>query len=138
MKSTSLTNPLQIAVVTAGPEFGRVGFTFCLGQYDRHAMSGYQDRDLGLDLDTVRDWGAAAVVTLLEQKELSLLRVERLGKEVLRRKMRWFHLPSLTCQFQTSDSSKSGVAPVKNCVRCCVAGSTWWSIAAEGLGVLGR
>jgi ADP-ribosyl-[dinitrogen reductase] hydrolase len=56
-------------------------------------MSGYQDRDLALDLDTVRDWGAAAVVTLLEEKELSLLRVERLGKEVLRRKMRWFHLP---------------------------------------------
>jgi ADP-ribosyl-[dinitrogen reductase] hydrolase len=93
MKRTSLTHPLQIAVVTAGPEFGRVGITFCPGQYDRHAMSGYQDRDLALDLDTVRDWGAAAVVTLLEQKELSLLRVERLGKEVLRRKMRWFHLP---------------------------------------------
>src|SRR5215467_68056 len=93
MKRTSLTHPLQIAVVTAGREFGRVGITFCPGKHDRHAMSGYWDRDLSLDLDTVRDWGAAAVITLLEQKELSLLRVERLGEEVLRRKMRWFHLP---------------------------------------------
>ena len=56
-------------------------------------MSGYWDRELALDLDTVRDWGAAAVVTLLEPKELTLLRVERLGEEVLRRNMRWFHLP---------------------------------------------
>jgi ADP-ribosyl-[dinitrogen reductase] hydrolase len=56
-------------------------------------MSGEWDRDLGLDLDTVRDWGAAAVVTLLESEELTLLRVERLGEEVLRRNMLWFHLP---------------------------------------------
>lgn len=40
-----------------------------------------------------RDWGAAAVVTLLEPKELVLLRVERLGEEILRRNMLWFHLP---------------------------------------------
>jgi ADP-ribosyl-[dinitrogen reductase] hydrolase len=56
-------------------------------------MSGYWDRDLAVDLDAIRDWGAAAVVTLVEQKELTLLRVERLGEEVLRRKMLWFHLP---------------------------------------------
>jgi ADP-ribosyl-[dinitrogen reductase] hydrolase len=93
MKKTSVSHPLQIAAVTAGSEFGRVGITFCPGKYDRHAMTGEWDRDLALDLDTVRDWGAAAVVTLLEPKELTLLRVERLGEEVLRRNMLWFHLP---------------------------------------------
>lgn len=93
MKRTSLTHPLQIATVTAGTEFGRVGITFCPGKYDRHAMTGEWNRDLALDLDTVRDWGAAAVITLLEPKELTLLRVERLGAEVLRRNMLWFHLP---------------------------------------------
>jgi len=56
-------------------------------------MSGAWDRDLSRDLDAIRDWGAAAVVTLLEPKELTLLRVERLGEEVLRRNMLWFHLP---------------------------------------------
>ncbi len=56
-------------------------------------MSGEWDRDLALDLDKVRDWGAAAVITLLEPKELVLLRVERLGEEILRRNMLWFHLP---------------------------------------------
>jgi ADP-ribosyl-[dinitrogen reductase] hydrolase len=93
MKRTSLTHPLQIAVVSAGVKFGRVGITFCPGKYDPYGMSGEWDRDLALDLDAVRDWGAAAVVTLLEPRELTLLRVERLGEEVLRRNMLWFHLP---------------------------------------------
>jgi ADP-ribosyl-[dinitrogen reductase] hydrolase len=56
-------------------------------------MSGAWDRDLMLDLDAISDWGAAAVVTLLEPEELMLLRVESLGQEVLRRNMLWFHLP---------------------------------------------
>jgi ADP-ribosyl-[dinitrogen reductase] hydrolase len=60
---------------------------------DPYGMSGAWDRDLSLDLDTIRNWGAAAIVTLLEPEELTLLRVERLGEEVLRRNMLWFHLP---------------------------------------------
>jgi ADP-ribosyl-[dinitrogen reductase] hydrolase len=93
MKKTSLTHPLQIAAVSPGSNFGRIGITFCPGKYDPDAMTGEWDRDLSIDLDTVRDWGAAAVLTLLEPKELVLLRVERLGEEVLRRNMLWFHLP---------------------------------------------
>jgi ADP-ribosyl-[dinitrogen reductase] hydrolase len=90
---TSISHPLRIAVVTAGPKFGRIGVTFCPGKYDPHATTGGWDRDLNRDLDTIRDWGATAVVTLLEPDELTLLRVERLGEEVLRRNMLWFHLP---------------------------------------------
>jgi ADP-ribosyl-[dinitrogen reductase] hydrolase len=93
LKKTSLTHPLQIAAVAAGAGFGRVGITLCPGKCDRHAMSGEWERDLVVDLDAVRDWGAAAVVTLVEPKELTLLKVERLGEEVLRRNMLWFHLP---------------------------------------------
>jgi ADP-ribosyl-[dinitrogen reductase] hydrolase len=92
-KRTSLTHPLEIAALSAGPTFGRVGITFCPGKYDRHAMSGYWERDLSRDLDAIRDWGAVAVVTLVEPNELVALRVEHLGGEVLRRKMLWFHLP---------------------------------------------
>jgi ADP-ribosyl-[dinitrogen reductase] hydrolase len=90
---TSLTHPLQIAAISTRPGFGRVGITFCPGKYDRQAMSGYWDRNLDLDLDAIRDWGAAAVVTLLEAKEFALLRVKRRGEEVVRRNMSWFHLP---------------------------------------------
>lgn len=93
MRRTSVTHPLQIAAVTAGPEFGRIGITFCPGKVDPHAMTGAWDRDLAVDLDKVRDWGAQAVVTLVEREELRLLRVENLGDEVMRRGMRWLHLP---------------------------------------------
>ena len=91
---TSVSHPLQIATIAPGVSgFGRVGVTFCPGKYDPHAMSGAWDRDLGADLDAIRDWGAAAIVTLIEPKELTLLKVERLGEEVVRRNMLWFHLP---------------------------------------------
>jgi protein-tyrosine phosphatase len=91
---TSVSHPLQIAAVVSGvPGHGRVGLTFCPGKHDPFAVSGGWDRDLARDLDTVRDWGAVAVVTLLEPKELTLLRAERLGEEVRRRNMLWFHLP---------------------------------------------
>jgi ADP-ribosyl-[dinitrogen reductase] hydrolase len=93
MKRTSITHPLEIATITTGAGFGRIGITFCPGKYDSHAMSGYWDRNLHFDLDLIRDWGAAAVVTLLEAREFVLLRVERLGDEVRRRDMSWFHLP---------------------------------------------
>jgi ADP-ribosyl-[dinitrogen reductase] hydrolase len=56
-------------------------------------MSGEWARDLSGDLNAIRDWGAAAVVTLLEREELEPLRVKDLGEEVSRRNMLWFHLP---------------------------------------------
>ncbi|ABD85997.1 ADP-ribosylglycohydrolase family protein [Rhodopseudomonas palustris] len=90
---TSASHPLQIAAVAGGPGCGRVGLTFCPGKYDPYAASGAWKRDLASDLDLIRDWGAAAVVTLVEQRELAMLRVETLGEEVLRRQMAWFHLP---------------------------------------------
>ena len=90
---TSVDHPLKIAAVSAGPKYGRVGLTLCPGKYDPHGMSGAWDRDLALDLDSIREWGAAAVVTLVEPHELTLLRVETLGQEVLCRDMQWFHLP---------------------------------------------
>src|ERR1700676_1462494 len=83
MKRTSLTHPLQIAIVSAGPDFGRVGITFCPGKYDRHAMTGEGVRDLSLDLDRVRDWGAAAVVTLLEPDEVVIDQFDRDCREII-------------------------------------------------------
>jgi hypothetical protein len=131
LKRTSLTHPLQIAAVTAGAGFGRVGITLCPGKCDGHAMSGEWERDLAVDLDAVRNWGAAAVITLVEPKELALLKVERLGDEVLRRNMAWSISPSLMCQFRTKDLKTSGRSPAKRFARSCAVGVTCWSIAAE-------
>ncbi len=88
---TSLTHPLQIAEVPAAA--GAIGITFCPGKQQRSAFSGQWCRDLAIDLDTIRDWGAAAVVTLVEEHELISLKVQHLGSAVQARHMAWHHLP---------------------------------------------
>ncbi len=88
---TSLTHPLQIAEVPAAN--GTIGITFCPGKQRRSAFSGQWSRDLEIDLDAIHDWGAAAVVTLVEDHELTSLEVEQLGAEVQARHMAWHHLP---------------------------------------------
>lgn len=109
-KKTSVTHPLRIDAVSAGDIFGRIGITFCPGKHDRTAMSGHWDRDLGLDLNAIRDWGAGAVVTLVEAHELVDLRVERLGEEVARRGMRWLHLPIVDVSTPDGDFERQWVA----------------------------
>lgn len=92
MNRTSLTHPLQIAEVCAAPGQGRIGITFCPGKIQPGALTGAWARDLDIDLDAVRDWGASAVVTLVEPHELSALKVERIGEAVSARHMDWLHL----------------------------------------------
>ena len=90
---TSQSHPLQIATVKPGKDTGRIGITFCPGKVQPGAMSGSWNRNLGLDLDAIADWGAVAVVTLVENHELSTLKVTDMGRQVRARHMDWFHLP---------------------------------------------
>ncbi len=90
---TSESDPLRIAEVAAGPNQGRVGITLCPGKVDAAAMSGAWDRDLDLDMREIARWGASAVVTLITNREMELLRVERLGDAAAAHRMEWWHLP---------------------------------------------
>jgi len=84
---------LQIAVVSAGPGLGRIGITFCPGKKQGAAQTGSWDRDVCIDVEVIRRWGAAVVVTLVEKHELVSLKVPILGDEIRRRHMEWLHLP---------------------------------------------
>lgn len=90
---TSITHPLRIAEVSAGPGLGKVGLTFCPGKKQPGAATGQWDRDIGLDLDVIAQWGAAAVVTLVEKHEMERLGVTGLKAEVEARHMEWHHYP---------------------------------------------
>ncbi len=92
---TSATHPLQIAHVNiAGTCIGgRIGMTFCPGKRDLNAMTGAWERDLGSDLQTIANWGASALVTLMEDHELELLAVPELGQRTVSLGMAWVHLP---------------------------------------------
>ena len=89
---TSETHPLRIEPVTA-PGGGLIGMTFCPGKVQPGGLGGNWRRDLALDLDAIRDWGAVAVVTLMEEHELTRYRVAAMGEEVRARGMAWLHLP---------------------------------------------
>jgi hypothetical protein len=90
---TSQTHPLQIAEVSAGAAYGRIGITFCPGKHDFLASTGVWERDLLLDLDAVSAWGAKLVLTLVEPAELRALKVPHLGKEIQSRGIEWRHMP---------------------------------------------
>lgn len=93
MNRTSLTHPLQIAVVQPGPGLGRIGITFCPGKHQLASATGSWARDLAIDVRAIADWGAAAVLTLVEHHELKALKVEGLGTAVEGRSMDWLHAP---------------------------------------------
>ncbi|WP_221234573.1 ADP-ribosylglycohydrolase family protein [Sphingomonas aerophila] len=90
---TSVSHPLLIAAVPAGAGMGRVGITFCPGKKQPSAFTGCWDRDLDTDVAAIAAWGAVAVVTLVEDHELTSLSVEGLGDAVRARHMDWLHLP---------------------------------------------
>jgi len=90
---TSQTHPLQIAEVSAGKGYGRIGITFCPGKLDRFAATGAWHRDLTLDLDAIVAWGATLILTLLEPLEMRELNVPDLGQAIQARGIAWHHLP---------------------------------------------
>jgi ADP-ribosyl-[dinitrogen reductase] hydrolase len=93
MIRTSSSHPLQIASLRPFEGMGRIGVTFCPGKSQPFAATGAWDRQLDVDLDAIVNWGAAAVVTLVEAAELKELGVPNLGAEVIARHMDWLHLP---------------------------------------------
>jgi ADP-ribosyl-[dinitrogen reductase] hydrolase len=83
----------MIAEVRARPEHGLIGITLCPGKQQHSAMSGSWARDLAMDLDRIRQWGVAAVVSLIEDHEMAELGAADLGPAVRARHMAWYHLP---------------------------------------------
>ena len=90
---TSESHPLRIAEVECGSTFGTLGITFCPGKQGPSLFGAPWRRNLGLDLDVIKAWGAVAVVTLVETEELQMLGVPDIGDRVRERSMSWLHLP---------------------------------------------
>jgi ADP-ribosylglycohydrolase/protein-tyrosine phosphatase len=70
-----------------------MGLTFCPGKRGEAVFGEDWDRDLSTDLGVIREWGATAVVTLMEWHELQMLGVGALGEAVEGMGMHWMHLP---------------------------------------------
>jgi len=86
----SVSSPLHIAEVRLEQGGGSLGLTLCPGKKD---VSRSWNRDLSTDLRAIRAWGATTVVTLIEDHEFRLLKIESLADDVLALDMSWVHLP---------------------------------------------
>ena len=82
-KRTSKSDPLQIATVKApGIGTGSIGLTLCPGKKDTQSLTGIWHRDLAIDIAAIKEWGAVAVVCLMEAFELEMLKVPELPAAV--------------------------------------------------------
>ncbi len=88
---TSDSDPLRIDAVPAAA--GAIGISFCPGKHAPRLDGGVWRRDLDADLARIRDWGAVAVLTLIEGHEFDALRVTELPRRVAQAGMDWHHLP---------------------------------------------
>ena len=81
MVRTSITHPLRIDDLPLGN--GRLGITFCPGKKGDSVFGAAWDRDLDLDMDAIKGWGANAVLSLIEDYEFEMLGVPKLGEAAL-------------------------------------------------------
>jgi ADP-ribosyl-[dinitrogen reductase] hydrolase len=92
-------SPLRIGEASVPETGGVIGMTLCPGKKGPSTLSGLLwDRDLGVDLERIRRWGAEAVVTLMERRELEELQVGHMGDAVTATGLLWFHLPIVDTQ----------------------------------------
>lgn len=73
---TSLSDPLRIDEVIVPFYEGRIGLTLCPGKVGPSGLGPIWTRDLKLDFAAIREWGASAVVTLMEADEMEAFNVD--------------------------------------------------------------
>jgi len=93
MVYTSHTHPLRIDDVAIPGVQGTIGITLCPGKVQRDAISGAWDRNLRIDIQAVKSWGATAWLNLLTRKEMLNLKVKDLEVAVKESGIRYYRLP---------------------------------------------
>jgi len=93
MPYTSHTHPLRIDDVDIPGVPGTIGITLCPGKVQSGAVSGSWERDLSIDMQVVKSWGATAWLNLLTRKEMLNLKVKDLEVAVKESGIRYHCLP---------------------------------------------
>jgi ADP-ribosyl-[dinitrogen reductase] hydrolase len=85
--------PLEITSVAIPGIKGLIGICSCPGLKDEPTRFDLNGESLIADLVTIHNWGAAALVSLLDESEFSTLGMKELPKKAKQLGMTWFHLP---------------------------------------------
>lgn len=84
---------MEISTLPLPSGKGVLGITHCPGHCGPGADLTEKRRELAMDLAAVRAWGATVLVTLIEEHEFALLKVDRLGEMAEAEGLEWHHLP---------------------------------------------
>jgi protein-tyrosine phosphatase len=84
--------PLRIDEV-ATPYGGAIGMFHCPGRRGTGSTGVVWSRDLAADLDSIENWGAGVLVTLIEAGEFAKYGIPHLPAAVAGRAIRWHHVP---------------------------------------------
>ena len=90
---TSISHPLYINWLPTEGDEGKIGMTLCPGKYQARSWTGSWDRDLDLDLETLRDAGVDRLISLVTNEDMEVLRVLDLPQKVGEYGLEWNHLP---------------------------------------------
>jgi ADP-ribosyl-[dinitrogen reductase] hydrolase len=85
--------PLAINSIAIPGVKGLIGICQCPGLKEEMTRFSLSGESLINDLVTIHNWGAAAVVTLLEDFEITTLGVRDLPNKIKQLGIRWHHLP---------------------------------------------
>lgn len=91
---SSRTHPLRIGTIDLASG-GKIGITFCPGKKQPFADTGAWSRDLNIDLEAIRAWGATHLVTLIAPWEFVDLDVIALPMQAEAHGLIWHHAPIL-------------------------------------------
>ena len=90
---TSIDSPLIIHSVQVPNGNGMIGMSLCMGKNDEDYLLGPWKRNIEADLKVVLEWGASAVVSLMEDYEFECLGVPELEQKIKKIGLDWYHLP---------------------------------------------
>ena len=82
-----------LSIVGTGRARGQIAITCCPGRAGGLPLPSSSARLLERDVDTIRRWGAQAMVTLLDDLEMARLRAKALPELLASRGIIWHHLP---------------------------------------------
>ena len=112
--------------------------TLCPGKQGDSVFGAGWARDLATDIAAIREWGASAVVTLIEEHEFEMLGVPALPEAVRAAGIEWHHLPVKDVHAPDRPSSRrAGCMRVRGCASGCVAGERVLVHCRGGLGRAG-
>jgi len=90
---TSDTHPLRFDPINWPNSSAQIGLTICPGKQGRGLYSGVWKRDLQKDLDSITQWPATSLITLMQSHEFSLLNIQDFEATATQQPFDWLYLP---------------------------------------------